>query len=68
VLDVLGWAEIRRMREVDGLAIREIARRTGHDRNTVRRALRQSGPPRYERPSRPSKLDAFRPRYPRTAR
>ena len=61
MLDVLGWAEIRRMREVDGLAIREIARRTGHDRNTVRRALRQSGPPRYERPSRPSKVDAFRP-------
>jgi hypothetical protein len=52
VLDVLRWAEIRRMREVEGLSIREIARRTGHDRNTVRRALRRSGPPHYKRPSR----------------
>jgi transposase len=59
VLDVLRWAEIRRMREVEGLSIREIARRTGHDRNTVRRALRRAGPPCYERRSRPSKLDPF---------
>jgi DNA invertase Pin-like site-specific DNA recombinase len=47
VLDVRGWAEIRRMREVEGLSIHEIVRRTGHDRNTVRRALRREGPPRY---------------------
>jgi transposase len=59
VLDVLRWAEIRAMREVEGLSIREIARRTGHDRNTVRRALRRAGPPCYERSSRPSKLDSF---------
>jgi transposase len=60
VLDVRRWAEIRRMREVGGLSIHEIARRTGHDRNTVRRALRREGPPRYERPPRPSKLDPFK--------
>jgi transposase len=60
VLKVRRWAEIRRMREVDGLSIREIAKRTGHDRNTVRRALRREGPPRYERPPRPSKLDPFK--------
>ena len=48
------------MREVEGLSIHEIVRRTGHDRNTVRRALRREGPPRYERPSRPSKLDPFK--------
>ena len=60
MLDVLRWAEIRRMREVERLPIREIVRRTGHDRNTVRRALRRQGPPRYERPPRPSKLDPFR--------
>jgi transposase len=60
VLDVRRWAEIRRMKEVEGLSIHEIARRTGHDRNTVRRALRRQGPPRYERSPRPSKLDAFR--------
>jgi transposase len=48
------------MKEVEGLSIHEIARRTGHDRNTVRRALRREGPPRYQRPTRPSKLDAFK--------
>jgi transposase len=62
VLDVREWAEIRRMHEVDGLSIREISRRTGHDRNTVRRALRREGPPVYRRPSRPSKLDPHKPR------
>jgi transposase len=62
VLDVREWAEIRRMREVEGLSIREIARRTGHDRNTVRRALRRQGPPVYRRPPRPSKLDPHKPR------
>lgn len=60
MLEVRRWAEIRRMKEVDGLSIREITKRTGHDRNTVRRALRSEGPPRYERPPRPSKLDSFR--------
>jgi transcriptional regulator with XRE-family HTH domain len=60
VLEVRRWAEIRRMREVEGLSIHEIVRRTGHDRNTVRRALRREGPPRYERPPRPSKLDPFK--------
>src|SRR3954451_16275454 len=48
------------MKFVDGLSIHEIVRRTGHDRNTVRRALRSDQPPRYERPPRPSKLDRFR--------
>jgi len=60
VLDVQRWAEIRRMKEVDGLSIHEIVRRTGHDRNTVRRALRREGPPQYRRPRRPSKLDPFK--------
>jgi transposase len=56
------WAEIRRMHETEGLSIREIAKRTGHDRNTVRRALRRDGPPAYSRPPRPSKLDPFEER------
>jgi transposase len=60
VLQVRRWAEIRRMKEVEGLSIREIAKRTGHDRNTVRRALRREDPPRYQRPPRPSKLDPFK--------
>src|SRR5919198_329872 len=48
------------MREVERLSIHEIVRRTGHDRNTVRRALRREGPPRYRRPPRPSMLDPFK--------
>src|SRR5512132_448193 len=48
------------MKEVEGLSIHEIVRRTGHDRTTVRRALRREGPPRYQRPPRPSKLDPFK--------
>ena len=54
------WAEIRRMYFVGRLSIKEIVRRTGHSRNTVRRALRSGEPPRYRRPPRPSKLDPFR--------
>jgi transposase len=53
---VEGWAEIRRLHFVKGLSIREVARRTGHGRNAVRRALRSSEPPRYRRPPRASKL------------
>jgi transposase len=62
VLDVREWAEIRRMHEVEGLSIRAIARLTGRDRNTVRRALRGQGPPVYRRPRRRSKLDPHKPR------
>ncbi len=54
------WAEIRRMHFVEGHAIKEIARRTGRDRKTIRRALRSAEPPTYKRPGRPSKLDPFK--------
>jgi hypothetical protein len=54
------WAEIRRMHFVLGLSIKEIARRMGRDRNTVRRALRSLAPPRYERAPAGSKLDPFK--------
>lgn len=60
MVDVEQWAEIRRMHFVAGLSIKEIARRTGRDRNTVRRALRSSEPPVYRRASAPSKLDPFK--------
>jgi transposase len=44
-----------------GKGIREIARATGISRNTVRKYLRESGPPRYqERAPRPSKLDPYK--------
>jgi len=60
VLEVERWAEIRRMRFVERLSIREIARRTGHDRKTVQRAVRSDVSPRYVRASRGSKLDPFK--------
>jgi len=61
VVQVQEWAEIRAMKAVKGLSIKEIARRTGHSRNTIRAALRSPEPPRYgPRASRPSKLDPFK--------
>jgi transposase len=60
VLGVEQWAEVRRLHFVRGLSIKEIHRRTGLARQTIRRALRSSDPPRYQRPPRPSKLDPFR--------
>jgi hypothetical protein len=60
VLDVEGWAELRREHFVRGVSIKELARRTGMSRNTVRAAVRASVPPRYSRPAAGSKLDPFR--------
>ena len=61
MLEVEQWAEIRRMHQVDRLSIREINRRTGLHRDTIRRALASPEPPRYERTAkRPSKLDPFK--------
>ena len=48
------------MRFVLGLSIKEIARRTGRDRNTVRRALRAAAPSKYSRAPAGSKLDPFK--------
>jgi transposase len=55
------WAEIRRLHFVKGLSIREVARRSGLSRVTVRRALRSAAPPRYERPARQGKLEPHKP-------
>jgi transposase len=60
VLEVERWAELRREHFVRGVPIKELVRRYGIDRNTVRRALRAEEPPRYRRRPRPSKLDPFR--------
>jgi transposase len=54
------WAEIRRMHFVEGVAIKEIARRTGMDRKTIRKAIRGAKPPGYSRPAVASKLDPHR--------
>jgi len=51
---------IRRWAFRDKLSIREISRRTGLSRNTIRKYLRSgSVEPRFKTPDRPSKLDAF---------
>ena len=60
MVSVERWAEIRRMHRVEELSIREIARRTGLHRKTIRRALASPEPPGYQRPPRPSKLDPHR--------
>ncbi len=60
MIDVERWAELRREHFVRRVTIKELARRHGIDRNTVRRALRSDQPPHYERPPSPSKLDPFK--------
>jgi transposase len=54
------WAEIRRAHFVEGIGIRELARRSGLDRKTIRRALRADTPPRYVRGPVASKLDPYK--------
>lgn len=56
------WAEIRRLRRSEGMPIKVIARVMGCSKNTVQSAVASEGPPRYERPSRGSVVDAVEPR------
>jgi transposase len=60
VLDVERWAELRREHFVRGVSIKELARRTGLARNTIRVALRSQAPPTFACPERPSKLEPFK--------
>ncbi|MFL5862069.1 MAG: hypothetical protein ACJ780_15035 [Solirubrobacteraceae bacterium] len=60
MLDVERWAELRREHFVRGVPIKELARRTGLSRNTVRAASRSVEPPVFRVPVRPSKLDRFK--------
>ena len=53
------WAEIRRLHRAEGVPIKEIVRRLGVARNTVRSALASDRPPQYERAPRGSVVDAF---------
>jgi hypothetical protein len=60
VVGVEQWAEVRRMHRVERLSIREIHRRTGLHRRTIRRALASDQPLVYRRAPAGSKLDPFR--------
>jgi transposase len=60
VVGVEQWAEVRRLYRVESVSIREISRRTGLHRKTIRRALAAVEPPRYSRPAGGSKLDPFK--------
>ncbi|MFD7989839.1 IS21 family transposase [Kitasatospora indigofera] len=59
MLKVEDWAEIRRLHRAEGVPIKEIARRLGVARNTVRAALNSDRPPKYERAPRGSVADAY---------
>jgi len=63
VIDVALLSVIRRWHLRDGMAIREIARRTGLSRNTIRKYL-STGivEPKYPDRQSPSKLDRFAPK------
>lgn len=58
-MSVEEWAEIRRLRQAEGLPIKMIARTLGISRNTVRAALASDEPPKYERKPMGSAVDAF---------
>ena len=60
VLDVERWAELRREHFIRGVSIKELMRRTGLARNTIRVALRSEAPPVFRCPERSSKLDPFK--------
>ena len=55
------WAEIRRLHKAEDVPIKEIARRLGVARNTVRAALDSDRPPGYQRAPRGRVVDAFEP-------
>ena len=60
MLDVECWAELRREHFVRGVPIKELVRRTGLARNTIRVALRSDQPPVFAVPERPSKVELFK--------
>ena len=55
------WAEIRRLHRAERVPIKVIARRLGISKNTVRRALASTEPPKYERKPAGSIVDAVEP-------
>jgi transcriptional regulator with XRE-family HTH domain len=60
VIDMALLSVIRRWHFREHLSIREIGRRTGLSRNTIRKYLRSDGvEPQFKVADRPSKLDPF---------
>jgi len=59
VIKLEEWVDIVSFHR-QGLSIKAIARRLEISRNTVRSALRRGGPPAYNRPAAPSKLDPYK--------
>jgi transposase len=62
VLSVEDWAEIRRLRRAEQLSISEVARVMGVARNTVKAALVNDRPPKYQRLAAGSVVDEAEPR------
>jgi transposase len=60
VRSALEWAQARVM-AAGGVSQREIARRLGINRRTVRRMLASDAPPAYRRAAQGSKVDRFEP-------
>ena len=60
MLEWSSWAELRREHFVRGMSIKELARRTGLSRNTVRAALRARAPPRLSAGGGGVELDPFK--------
>jgi transcriptional regulator with XRE-family HTH domain len=60
MMDMAFFSVIRRWALRDGLTIREITRRTGLSRNTIRKYLRSDAvESKFRVPKRSSKLDPF---------
>ena len=54
------WMDIKQLHQ-QGLSQREIAKRTGHARNTVAKLLEQKAPTPFVKPKRASALDPYKP-------
>jgi transposase len=61
MLDVEDWAEIRRLHFGEGMPIKQIARRLGISRNTVKSKLGADSPPKYQRAATGSAVDGVEP-------
>lgn len=59
MITVEDWAEIRRLHKAEHVPIKEISRRLGIARSTVRRALAATERPKYQRPSTGSVVDGY---------